>query len=128
MSLNYKLLLLCAFIVPVFSACSGEQVVEDVKEWELVASLSADTMVQGDTFELKTDKQKISYSVDVDEFGVCGGYVLPEGTSLALEGGLPIFLVTEGFEAETFARMPAGTYYISLQTSVPCSMWVYERR
>lgn len=84
-------------------------------EWKTLAKLSGEANKQSDTFALKEGKTRLSYEFE-DTSGmnmiIAAIYVLPEGTDLEKDGGLPEVMISEAGKDTTIIRKSPGDYYL----------------
>ncbi|WP_447943610.1 hypothetical protein [Microbacterium aurum] len=88
--------------------------------WTPVATITGNADQQSDTIVLTGGKVRVTYDfVDSSGQGVIVGavYVLPEGTDLMTDGGIPDVMISEAGAGETILRKDAGEYYVKVTSA-----------
>lgn len=90
----------------------------EAKEWTLVAELSGNTSKRSDLFELKGGKAKLEYTVKGEpDLTLVTIYIIPEGSSLEKEGGIPEVMVEQPGSDSTFIVKDPGKYYLDVSSA-----------
>ncbi|MHA3722510.1 hypothetical protein ACXR2T_01395, partial [Leucobacter sp. HY1910] len=90
------------------------------EEWTTVATISGAADQQSDTLVLSGSKVRLTYDfVDTSGAGMIVGaiYVLPEGTDLMTDGGIPEVMVSDAGPGETLLRKKAGEYFLRISAA-----------
>lgn len=91
------------------------------KKWTTVATLKGKANKRSKVFKLTgADETRLKYSVKGGSSVVCGIYVVPKGTDLKTDGGIPEVMVSDAGKDTTYLSSPEGEYFLEV-TSANCS-------
>lgn len=85
------------------------------KKWVPLATLTGGTEKTSDTIRTVGGKIRVSWNVTGGDFAVVAIYLLPEGTDLQRDGGIPVAMPDETSQKDSIVlRKGAGEYFVQV--------------
>lgn len=88
-----------------------------VETWNTVTTLSGSANKDSDTFTLHGRKVKLTYKFTGNTTPVGAIYVLPEGTDISKDGGIPEVMISKYGGDSTFLTKSTGNYYLHITSA-----------
>ena len=86
------------------------------KKWVPLTTVTGGTEKTSDTIRTVGGKVRVSWSFTKGEFVGGAIYLLPEGTDIQTEGGIPVAMIDEGsLEDSIVLRKAAGEYFVQVR-------------